>query len=42
MRRFFLFEALKSTEKFLKVPQSGTFKKFSGFHVSAKRCKEFV
>jgi hypothetical protein len=29
-------EALSSTENFLKVPQSGTFKKFSGFYNSAK------
>jgi len=33
-----LIEALKGTEKFLKVPLRGTFKNFSGFHVSAKRC----
>ena len=31
-------EALSSTEKSLKVPLRGTFKLFSGFHVSAKRC----
>jgi len=27
-------------EKFLKVPQSGTFKNFSGFYGSAKRCSK--
>jgi hypothetical protein len=31
-------EALKGTENFLKVPLRGTFKKFSGFYKSAKRC----
>jgi hypothetical protein len=31
-------EALSSPEKFLKVPRSGTFKNFSGFYNSAKRC----
>jgi len=30
-------EALNGIEKFLKVPQSGTFKSFSGFYKSAKR-----
>jgi hypothetical protein len=28
-----------STEKSLKVPLRGTFKLFSGFHVSAERCR---
>jgi len=32
-------EALQGTEKFLKVPLRGTFKNFSGFYKSAKRCK---
>jgi len=32
-------ENSSSTERSLKMPQSGTFKLFSGFHVSAKRCK---
>jgi hypothetical protein len=31
-------EASNITEKSLKVPLCGTFKLFSGFHVSAKRC----
>jgi hypothetical protein len=31
-------EALSSPENFLKVPLRGTFKKFSGFYNSAKRC----
>jgi len=31
-------EASNSKEKSLKVPPRGTFKLFSGFHVSAKRC----
>jgi len=30
-------EALKGTEKFLKVPLRGTFRNFSGFYSSAKR-----
>jgi len=34
-------EALSSTEIFLKVPQSGTFKKISGFYNSAKRCTDY-
>jgi hypothetical protein len=32
-------EALKDPEKFLKVPLRGTFKNFSGFYKSARRCK---
>jgi len=31
-------KALSSTENFLKVPLRDTFKKFSGFYNSAKRC----
>ena len=32
-------EALKGTEKFLKVPLRGTFKNFSGSYKGAKRCR---
>ncbi len=32
-------EALKGTEKFLKVPLRGTFKNFSGFYEGAKCLK---
>jgi len=35
-------EALKGTDKFLKVPLSGTFKNLSGFYKSAMRYKFFV
>gem|GEM_PF-3188423 len=35
-------EALKGTEKFLKVPLRGTFKNFSGFYSSAKRCNAYL
>jgi hypothetical protein len=31
-------KGLNSIEKFLKVLRSGTFKNFSGFYSSAKRC----
>ncbi len=34
-------EALSSTGNFLKVTLRVTFKKFSGFYYSAKRCKGF-
>jgi hypothetical protein len=33
-----LIEDSSSTEESLKAPLRGTFKLFSGFHVSAKRC----
>ena len=35
-------EALSSTEKFLKVLRSGTFKNFSGFYNSAKCCIDII
>jgi len=35
-------EILKGTEKFLKVPLRGTFKNFSGFYNSAKRCNCYI
>ncbi len=35
-------EALRGTEKFLKVPLRGTFKNFSGFYDSAKRCTQEI
>ena len=35
-------EDLSITEKSLKVPLRGTFKLFSGFYVSAKRCDERI
>jgi hypothetical protein len=31
---------LEGTEKFLKVARSTTFKNFSGFYISAKRCSD--
>jgi hypothetical protein len=35
-------DGLSDSDNFLKLPQSGTFKKLSGFYGSARRCSKEV